>query len=274
MKGPRIPGGYILLSRKIIESEIWNKPPLYLKVWVYILAKAQHKPYNNLERGQAFVSIPELIEVCSYKVGYRTEKPTKKQIYGILEWLRNPNEGVNDGNCEGNMIETTKVTHGMLVEVNNYNVYQDPKNYEGNNEGQAEGTTKEQRRDNKGNNKYKNVKNVKNENIPYGEIVDYLNQKTGKKFKPTTKKTKDVIHARWNDGHRLEDFKRVIDVCSSKWSGVTFSNGQLGDDYLQPSTLFNNKFEERLNWSIEKSSKKVDSFKSDSVSLLDEMGGM
>jgi hypothetical protein len=25
-----IPGGYILLSRNLIESEIWNKPPLYL----------------------------------------------------------------------------------------------------------------------------------------------------------------------------------------------------------------------------------------------------
>jgi len=160
---PKIPGGYILLSRKIIESEIWDKPPLYLKVWIYILSKVQHKPYKNLGRGQTFINISEIIEACSYKVGYRTEKPTKKQIFGILEWLRNPNEGVHEGNNEGNMIVTTKVTHGMVLEVLNYNVYQDPKNYEGNNEEPTKVTTNGQRREQQGNNNNKNVKNDKND---------------------------------------------------------------------------------------------------------------
>jgi len=43
-----IPGGYILLSRRLIESEIWDKPPMYLKVWIYILTKARHKANQNL----------------------------------------------------------------------------------------------------------------------------------------------------------------------------------------------------------------------------------
>lgn len=131
MSEPKIPGGYIILARRIIESEIWEKPPLYLKVWIYILSKAQHKKYKNLQRGQTIISIPELQEACSWKVGYRTERPTKKQIFGIIEWLRNP-DGENNNNS---MIETTKVTHGMLVEVRNYAVYQTPSNYEGNSEG-------------------------------------------------------------------------------------------------------------------------------------------
>ncbi|WP_407270008.1 DNA replication protein DnaD [Radiobacillus sp. PE A8.2] len=161
MPDPKIPGGFILLSRKLIESEIWDKPPLYIKVWVYLLAKAQHKPYKNLKRGQAFVTIQELIEVCSYKVGFRIEKPSKKQIYGILQWLRNPDERVNEGYDEGDMIVTTKVTHGMLVEVCNYAFYQDPKNYEGYNESATNDTTKEQRRSRQGNNNNKNDKNDK-----------------------------------------------------------------------------------------------------------------
>lgn len=162
MQEPKIPGGYILLSRKIIESEIWEKPPLYMKVWIYILSKVQHKPYKNLDRGQTFISIPEIIEACSYKVGFRVEKPTKKQIFGILEWLRNPYEGVNEGNNGGGMIATTKVTHGMLLEVLNYSFYQDPKNYEGNTEGSMKVTTNEQRRERQGNNNNKNDKNDKN----------------------------------------------------------------------------------------------------------------
>ncbi|GEN87217.1 hypothetical protein [Oceanobacillus sojae] len=162
MNKPKIPGGYILLSRKVIESEIWDKPPLYLKVWIYILSKTQHSAYKNLKRGQVFISIPEIIEACSYKVGFRIEKPTKKQIFGIIDWLRNPYEGNHEGNNEGPMIVTTKVTHGMVVEVCNYNVYQDPKNYEGNSESHTKVTTKELRREREGNNNNKNVKNDKN----------------------------------------------------------------------------------------------------------------
>lgn len=120
------------MSRKLIESEIWDKPPLYLKVWMYLLMRAQFKPYKNLERGELVVSIPELIEACSYKVGYRTEKPTKSQIFNILEWLRNSDEASHEGYANDTMIETTKTTRGMVVKVLNYNVYQDSKNYEHN----------------------------------------------------------------------------------------------------------------------------------------------
>lgn len=88
--------------------------------------------------------------------------------------------------------------------------------------------------------------------VPYAEIIKYLNEKAGKRFKHTANKTRDLIKARWNEGNRLDDFKHVIDVCCKKWSGQVFGNGQIGDEYLRPSTLFNGKFDERLNWSIEK----------------------
>lgn len=157
-------GGYILLSRKLVESEIWDKPPLYLKVWIYILTKAQHKPYKNFDRGELLITIPELIEACSYKVGYRTEKPTKSQIFNILEWLRNSNEGCNEDNVNDTMIETTKTTRGMVVKVRNYNVYQDPKNYEHNSERNDEDTMKTTMLKRQADTINKNVKNVKNDN--------------------------------------------------------------------------------------------------------------
>lgn len=91
---------------------------------------------------------------------------------------------------------------------------------------------------------------IDKEQIPYAEIIKYLNEKAGKRFKHTANKTKELIRARWNEGNRLEDFKQVIDVCCQKWSGQVFSNGQNGDEYLRPSTLFNGKFDERLNWTI------------------------
>lgn len=158
-----IDGGYILIARKIVDSEIFDKPPLYSKVWLYLLSRAQHKDYKQLKRGQLWTSIPEIQAACSWKVGYRVEKPTKKEVFGVLNWLRKPSEEVCEGNTTGTMIETTKGTQGMLVTISNYDFYQSPKNYEGNGEGNNDFYAKEQRRGRQGNNINKNVKNEKNE---------------------------------------------------------------------------------------------------------------
>lgn len=146
--------GYILISRSILNSEIWRKPPLYQKVWLYLLINAQFKPYKDLERGQLFTSIPEIQDACSYYVGYRKEVPTKDQIYKILDWLRTSHESNNESNNESDtnarMITTTKATHGMVVTICNFNVYQCSENYEGNNESNdervAKATRKQQRK--------------------------------------------------------------------------------------------------------------------------------
>lgn len=89
------------------------------------------------------------------------------------------------------------------------------------------------------------------EYIPYVEIIDYLNQKANKKYMHTTNDTRKKIRARWNEGHRLDNFKKVIDVCCREWKGKIFNNGTPGDRYLRPSTLFNEKFEDRLNLKFE-----------------------
>lgn len=157
--------GYILESRTVLESEVWNKPPLYFKVWNYLLLKASHKDHGNLKRGQLFTSIDEIREACSYKVGYRLKTPSRKEIYGIIDWLRSPHEGNN----EGNMIVTTKVTHGMIVTICNFNKYQNPKFYEGN----KDSDTKEQREEQKGNNINKNGN--KNDDDIYSQSVNMNN---------------------------------------------------------------------------------------------------
>ena len=160
--------GYILVSKGILESDIWKKPPMYMKVWIYLLTNANYKDYGSLKRGQLFTSIPDIQRACSYKVGYRTVEPTKKEIWGILEFLRNPYEGNNEGNAKEPMIVTTKVTHGMIVTICKYNDYQNPKHYEGNDEGNDERIAKELRRERQGNNiKKENKRNNKLKNNSY-----------------------------------------------------------------------------------------------------------
>ncbi|SUM14899.1 conserved phage C-terminal domain-containing protein [Staphylococcus epidermidis] len=77
--------------------------------------------------------------------------------------------------------------------------------------------------------------------IPYKEIVDYLNEKTGKNFKHKTAKTRKFIEARWNQDFRLDDFKKVIDIKTYEWLNTD------SDKYLRPETLFGTKFESYLN---------------------------
>lgn len=78
--------------------------------------------------------------------------------------------------------------------------------------------------------------------IPYREIIDYLNQKAGKSFKHSAAGNKKVIKARWNEGYKLDQFKRVIDNKCQDWL-----NDEKMSQYLQPSTLFGNKFDQYLN---------------------------
>jgi uncharacterized phage protein (TIGR02220 family) len=243
LNDPLIEGGYILLSRKIVESEIFKKPPLYLKVWVYLLASAQHKQYKQLDKGQLYTSIPEIQEACSYRIGFRKEIPTKDQIYNILEWLRKCCEGCNESNVKATMISTMKATHGMIVNIDKYTFYQNPKNYESNDESNNEKVMKAMRKQREPDNINKNEKNEKNEkNIIYKDIVEYLNQKSGSNFNPSTKTTQTFINARLKEGHTVEEFKIVIDKKVAEWKG----NKEM-EQYLRPQTLFGTKFESYLN---------------------------
>ena len=78
--------------------------------------------------------------------------------------------------------------------------------------------------------------------IPYEEIVQYLNQKTGKNFKHTSKVTQRHIRARLAEGFTVSDFKQVIDKKCSDWL-----RDQKMKEYLRPETLFGTKFESYLN---------------------------
>ena len=77
--------------------------------------------------------------------------------------------------------------------------------------------------------------------ILYQEIVDYLNSKTGKKFKHNTDANKRLIKARWQEGFALDDFKTVVDKKVASWSDDKMKQ------YLRPATLFGTKFESYLN---------------------------
>ena len=78
--------------------------------------------------------------------------------------------------------------------------------------------------------------------IPYTEIVAALNGALGTSYRPTSKKTRQLIHARWAEGFRFPDFEAVIDTMAAAWVDDPKMSA-----YLRPETLFGPKFESYLN---------------------------
>ena len=76
-----------------------------------------------------------------------------------------------------------------------------------------------------------------------GEVIDYLNIRTGSSYRATTEANIKPIRARLNDGFTVEDCKKVIDTKSGQW----LNNPDMVK-YLRPTTLFSpSKFEGYLN---------------------------
>lgn len=78
--------------------------------------------------------------------------------------------------------------------------------------------------------------------IPFKEIVEFLNDKTNSNYRHTSKATQQLIKARVNDGFEQDDFKQVIEVKANQWL-----NDKEMAKYLRPQTLFGTKFESYLN---------------------------
>ena len=78
------------------------------------------------------------------------------------------------------------------------------------------------------------------------EVITYLNQVTKKNFNKNTASHHKYIKARLKEGYELKDFKHVVNGMAATWMGTDYER------YLQPQTLFGNKFDSYLNRSIPK----------------------
>jgi uncharacterized phage protein (TIGR02220 family) len=76
----------------------------------------------------------------------------------------------------------------------------------------------------------------------YRQIIDYLNEKTGKKFSARSRANQAHMSARLKEGFTVEDFKHVIDIKWFQWHG----DAKMAK-FLRPETLFSQKFDRYLN---------------------------
>jgi hypothetical protein len=115
-----IKGGYYIKARIIEDSEIAHAAPCIRETWEYILRRANFIDSRGFKRGMLMLSLKQIQEDLSWKVGFRKETYSKDQCEAAMKWLRTRS-----------MITTTKTTRGMIVTVCNYDYYQSPESYEG-----------------------------------------------------------------------------------------------------------------------------------------------
>ena len=228
--------GWIKLNREILESDLWHDVGTF-RLFVYLLLKASHSDNAKfrdveLKRGQWVRSYRKLAEDLAYKEGRGTKQYSLRTIHKSIGKL-----------VDAGLITIQETEQGTLFTVVDYAKYQ---GFSHPLKETVNGTANEQETPkaetvNKINNAIKN-NNANKELIPYEEIVEYLNHKANKKFRDTTQRTRSLIRARWNEGFRLNDFKKVIDIKVSQWK-----NDPKMNRYLRPETLFSPKFEGYLN---------------------------
>lgn len=181
-----------------MDSEIVRQPPHVREVWDYLLMVANHKPYKNIKRGQVFVSLEDIRQALSWRVGFRKECYTKDSMKKAMKAL-----------TKASMIVTNRSTRGVLITICNYERYQDPKNYESSNESSNESSAKAPRKlhdspyDIQECNNDKNKELRKKEvSVPYDLAISIWNELLKDKLSEVrgfTEKRKANFRERWKD---------------------------------------------------------------------------
>ena len=238
-------GGWIKLHRELLDKSIWQESTAEQKVILITLMGMANFKANKwefkgeqyeLQPGQFITSVKSIVAKCGpgittqnvrtalkrfEKLEFLTIEPTNKNtLITLVNW------GFYQS-CEDEL--TNELTNASQT-PNNYRRSKEIKNINSADESTPAAAPNETSKD-----------ATKAEQIPYKQIIDYLNEKTSKSFKHTATTNKKLIKARWNEGYRLDDFKHVIDTKAAEWLNTEMQK------YLQPSTLFGNKFDKYLN---------------------------
>lgn len=89
--------GYIKLHRRIVESEIYKMPPIYLRTFERLVLEANHRcvriPYDKfgsklIRRGERITTIRDICEWVGWYERGKLKTPNAKTMGDILTWLQ------------------------------------------------------------------------------------------------------------------------------------------------------------------------------------------
>ena len=193
-----------MLARKIVDSQIWrNKPSWWLKVWLYILIRVNHKDNAQFKRGTNFFNAGTIYYDCALYNENIKELTTRN----VISYLR-----------KANMITYRKTTRGVIITVVNYDQYQDFMAYKSQQESQQENQWNSQQK--------VNGKSTINNND--NNVISIYGSKN-KKLKDKTP-TKQMIaifkdaFAKYREGKPKVDAGKDGSLCKKLWHECLATN--------------------------------------------------
>ena len=221
---------YFILKRSIVSDQLYFlekfskfqawQDLIYLANWNTGSVK-QGLDVINLDRG-------ELCHAENYLC--QRWKWSKGKVRRFLNWL------VKDERLTIRQIVTGSNQRRNVLKLVNYDKHQIPLKYSSNTIDNIVSNQSSKETNNKPNNK-------PNNNNICEEILDDLNKRTGKSFRPKTKAYQTIINARISEGYTKEDFIKVNTLKVKEWK-----NNSKFSKFLRPATLYCAKhFDSYLN---------------------------
>ena len=226
-------GRWIKLHPKMLENPVVMKDADHCAVWIYLLLNAVWKSVDVMFGGERLTLAPGQLTIGRKKIASDL-RINESKVQRILKLFENEHQ-----------IEQRTDRQCRLITITRWADYQDSEQrteQRVNNDR----TTSEQRVNTKveGKKEKKDKKDKTIYSLAAEEIVAYLNELTGKHYRATTPKTRELIKARIQEGFTVEDFKTVIYKKAKEWHGDPKM-----EKFIRPETLFGTKFEGYLNQS-------------------------
>lgn len=133
----KIDGGYVVLARAVIDSQLWQCGPDVSRVALYLLLRARYKydqkkyPGFSVSRGDVLTSLSAISDDCSWFENRMVRKWSRGKVGRILDTLE------KIGFCS-----RISDTYGTHLNICKYDIYQDLSKYKSD----SNGTTPEQHR--------------------------------------------------------------------------------------------------------------------------------
>jgi hypothetical protein len=240
--------GYILLSRSLLDNDIWRLSSNDLRLFLYILLNANYSKvkvykYGNVTvgHGQVLKSYSHIANECSYTDGRKLVRWQPSHISRMLSRLQR----------DGRIRIISKGQCGSLIEVVNYASYQDGRSYR---KTEVEDLGKHSKKVNK-----------KTENIELAarnEITDelwgiWIDELGGRKPHPRlTEKRRRYLYLLFKEqldnGNPAVLFRKILKAVKQSSHHMQERNYQL------PESLFRNE-ERRESWAYKGTSKTSES---------------
>ena len=241
-----LPKGMFRLSYAVIEEELNFSRWTARKIMKYFLDNGIIECVEkSRKKGEGSLYIYTTVYYYYNRPNNRpndrpNDRPNLSSISNGSEGIDRPNDRPNDRHSKKHILNTYIKNNNMSDSKESDEPPGAFKNDNNNSNKTNENTITTKSKGEK--EKEKNSAKKKEKEQQIKEVVEYLNLKANRNYRPGTTKTKSLISARLKD-YTVEDLKAVIDFKVGEW----LENEKM-NKYLRPETLFNEtKFENYIN---------------------------